>query len=104
MDTVRRFLRHNVLRGRGTAAMGVVMDDSSFAFSALPHPPPDLAAAHHQEELGAAGRTVVTVLGAMRGVGGIDSWGADVEPAYQLSAEGDIAFSFYLQPDPLPGS
>lgn len=80
------------------------MDDSPFAFSALPHTPHELEAALHQEELGAAGRTVVTVLGAMRGVGGIDSWGADVEPAYQLSAEGDIALSFYLQPDPLPGS
>ena len=104
MDTLRLTLRQNDLRGRGTAALGVVMDDSSFAFSALPHTPHELEAALHQEELGAAGRTVVTVLGAMRGVGGIDSWGADVEPAYQLSAEGDIAFSFYLQPDPLPGS
>lgn len=38
--------------------------------------------------------TVVTLCGAMRGVGGIDSWGANVEEAYRLSAEEDICFSF----------
>jgi beta-galactosidase len=29
----------------------------------------------------------------MRGVGGIDSWGANVEEAYRVSAEKDIGFS-----------
>ena len=39
-------------------------------------------------------RTVVTICGAMRGVGGIDSFGTDVEKAYHIRAEEDIAFSF----------
>ena len=40
----------------------------------------------------------MTLCGAMRGVGGIDSWGANVEDAYRGSAEQDIRFSsqFYL--------
>ena len=42
-------------------------------------------------------RTVVTVCGAMRGVGGIDSWRTDVEAAYHVSAEEDIAFSFQVE-------
>lgn len=37
------------------------------------------------------------VCGAMRGVGGIDSFGADVEKAYQISAAEDIAFSFRIR-------
>ncbi len=42
-------------------------------------------------------RTVVTLCGAMRGVGGIDSWGADVEEPYRVPSGGDIEFSFKVQ-------
>ncbi|MGN0983958.1 MAG: glycoside hydrolase family 2 TIM barrel-domain containing protein, partial [Gemmiger sp.] len=62
------------------------MADRPFAFSALPCTPQQLEAAAHREELPCVSRTVVTVCGAMRGVGGIDSWGADVEPTYRLPA------------------
>ena len=70
------------------------MLDAPFAFSALPYSPHQLEHAAHQEELPQPVRTVVTVCGAMRGVGGIDSFGADVEKAYHVSAEEDIVFSF----------
>ena len=48
------------------------------------------------EELPFPVRTVVTICGAMRGVGGIDSWISDVEEAYHVSGEADQKFSFRL--------
>ncbi|MCQ4965255.1 hypothetical protein NE652_09920, partial [Bifidobacterium pseudocatenulatum] len=36
--------------------------------------------------------------GAVRGVGGIDSWGADVEDQYHLPADQDYQFSFAIEP------
>ncbi|MDY3917882.1 MAG: glycoside hydrolase family 2 TIM barrel-domain containing protein [Candidatus Limivivens sp.] len=75
----------------------LVMDEEAFHFSALPYTPQELENALHKEELPRSTRTVVTVLGRMRGVGGIDSWGADVEPAYHVSAEEDIRYGFYIE-------
>ena len=34
--------------------------------------------------------------GAVRGVGGIDSWQSDVEDEYHISAEEDIRYSFTI--------
>ena len=65
-----------------------------FAFSAIPYTPQQLEQAAHWEELPVPVRTVVTVCGAMRGVGGIDSWGSDVEEAYRVSGEVDQKVSF----------
>ena len=50
----------------------------------------------HHEELPPARRTVLCIYGAVRGVGGIDSWGSDVEEAYHISAEDDIKYSFVI--------
>ena len=72
------------------------MADTPFAFSAIPYTPQQLEQAAHREELPQSVRTVVTVCGTMRGVGGIDSWGADVEDAYQISGEKDAVFSFQI--------
>lgn len=80
----------------GGATLEIEKNHGPFAFSAIPYTPQQLEQALHQEELPQPLRTVVTICGAMRGVGGIDSWGSDVEPAYQISAERDIAFSFLL--------
>lgn len=70
--------------------------DMPFAFSCLPYTAQELENATHMEELPPARRTVLTVLGAVRGVGGIDSWGADVEEAFHIDGEKDICYSFYL--------
>ncbi len=70
-----------------------------FAFSCLPYTAEELENATHQEELPPARRTVVCILGAVRGVGGIDSWGSDVEPAWHIDAEQDIEYSFRILPD-----
>ena len=77
-----------------SAQLILEMLDKPFYFSALPYTPHQLSHAAHREELPQPVRTVVTICGAMRGVGGIDSFGTDVEKAYHISAEEDIAFSF----------
>ena len=43
-----------------------------------------------------ARRTVLCIYGAVRGVGGIDSWGTDVEEDYRISAETDKDYSFTI--------
>lgn len=75
-----------------------VMEEKPFHFSALPYTADELESAFHQEELPKARRTVINILAEMRGVGGIDSWGADVEESYHISAEKDIEYSFYILP------
>ena len=79
------------------SALRIAMDDKPFAFSCLPYTAEELENATHHEELPPARRTVLCVYGAVRGVGGINSWGADVEEAYHLSAEEDMAFSFNIE-------
>lgn len=71
-------------------------EGKDMAFACLPYTAMELENATHQEELPPARRTVLTVLGAVRGVGGIDSWKTDVEPAYHISAEEDIVYGFWI--------
>jgi len=70
--------------------------DKGFAFSCLPYTASEIENATHHEELPSARRTVLCIYGAVRGVGGIDSWGSDVEEAYHISAEKDIFFEFII--------
>ena len=71
-------------------------EGKDIAFACLPYTAMELENATHHEELPPARRTVLTVLGAVRGVGGIDSWGTDVEPVYHISGEEDIDFGFWI--------
>lgn len=66
------------------------------AFSCLPYTACELESAAHMEELPPERRTVLCVYGAVRGVGGIDSWGADVQPAYHIDSSRDIHYSFRI--------
>lgn len=68
----------------------------SFNFSCLPYTAEELENATHIEELPLARRTVLVIAGAVRGVGGIDSWGSDVEDQYQIDPSQDCEFSFRL--------
>ena len=70
--------------------------DEPFAFSCLPYTAEEIENATHHEELPPARRTVLCVCGAVRGVGGIDSWGSDVEEAYRINAENVISYSFAI--------
>ena len=72
-----------------------------FAFSCLPYTPTELENATHQEELPVSRRTVLTIYGAVRGVGGIDSWGSDVEAPYHIAGDSDHDFSFEIA-GPMP--
>ena len=78
------------------AELTIVKTEKPFAFSALPYTPQQLEAALHAEELPAPTRTVVSLFGAVRGVGGIDTWGNDVEPAYHISAGQDMELNFRI--------
>lgn len=68
-----------------------------FAFSCIPYTAEELENATHHEELPPARRTVVSILGKVRGVGGIDSWGSDVLPQYQIDATKDIEYAFCIK-------
>lgn len=83
-----------ILHGLGGGKLALEMDGAPFAFSAIPYTPRQLAQAAHGWELPRPVRTVVTVCGAMRGVGGIDSWGANVEAPFRVSGEQDQRVSF----------
>lgn len=84
----------------GSAEIRFEKDEKPFYFSALPYTPAKLEQAYHNYELPAFSRSVVTVCGEMRGVGGIDTWMTDVEPAYRISGEEDHSFSFNIQLSP----
>lgn len=68
----------------------------AFAFSCLPYTAAEIENATHHEELPPARRTVLCIYGAVRGVGGIDSWGSDVADACHITAEEDITYSFVI--------
>lgn len=72
------------------------MGRAPFAFSCLPYTAQELENATHQEELPLPRRTILCVLGAVRGLGGRDTWGAQPEPAFRLDAAGEIAYDFYI--------
>ena len=43
------------------------------------------------------GGSASPLIHAVRGVGGIDSWGSDVEDDYRINAEKDIHYSFIIR-------
>ena len=69
---------------------------NTFSFSCLPYTASEIENATHHEELPPARRTVLCIYGAVRGVGGIDSWGSDVEDAYRIDAQKNISYSFII--------
>lgn len=75
-----------------------LMSEKPFHFSVLPYSQQELDSAFHKEELPKSKRSVISILGAIRGVGGIDSWGSDVEEQYHINSKEDLQFSFYLVP------
>lgn len=84
----------NTHKEKQTTSLRFELD--GLAFSCLPYTACELENATHMEELPPARRTVLCIYGAVRGVGGIDSWGSDVEPAYRISGEKDISYSFRI--------
>ncbi len=69
---------------------------NNFHFSVLPYSTAQFEEAWHKYELAKPLYTYVKVLAKMRGVGGINTWGADVERAYHISAQEDIVLEFCI--------
>ena len=87
----------NSRKDESAQCLKICASKNKFAFSCLPYTACELENATHQEELPPARRTVLCIYGAVRGVGGIDSWGSDVEHEYQIDATKDIVFSFEVE-------
>ena len=87
---------HDMGNSMGGLGSYIKLLDKKFAFSCLAYTALELENATYQEELPPARRTVLCIYGAVRGVGGIDSWGSDVEKEYQIDAAKDIEFSFVV--------
>lgn len=96
VEVTRSSVQDNAARNPAPFTLKIAEADAPFHFSCLPYTAEELENATHREELPLPRRTVLCVYGAVRGVGGINSWGADVEEAYHISAEKDIVFSFDL--------
>ena len=101
MDTnwvtiTRNTVLNNANHSNEDFALTINKTNKTFNFSCLPYTAEELESATHIEELPLARRTVLVIAGAVRGVGGIDSWGADVEDQYQIDPSQDHEFSFRL--------
>lgn len=98
LEIVRKTSLDNTDRGERSSRLKITAEEGKhFAFSCLPYTAQELENAMHHEELPPARRTVVSILGAVRGVGGINSWGADVEDTYHISGEQDITYGFWIE-------
>lgn len=102
LEIYRTTAQNNCTDAPCRSCLRVTATDHPFAFSCLPYTAQELENATHQEELPPVRRTVLCVYGAVRGVGGIDSWGSDVERPWHISGEVDHEFSFTLAPGALP--
>ena len=69
-----------------------------FHFSLLPYSPIELETALHREELPAQSHTWAVIAGAIRGVGGNDSWGAPVHEQYRISSDENLDVEFFIKP------
>lgn len=96
LTVYRSTTKNNAKKETGDFNLSFLAGDKHFAFSCIPYTAEELENATHQEELPLARRTVVCILGAVRGVGGINSWGADVEEACRIDAGKDICYSFEI--------
>lgn len=96
LEVTRHTSLNNSRKDNSAQILRIEKNENTFAFSCLPYTANEIENATHHEELPPARRTVLCVYGAVRGVGGIDSWGTDVEEAYRINAEKDIHFSFVI--------
>ena len=72
--------------------------EKPFYMNVLPYTAEELENALHREELPTPPHyTIVSILGAVRGVGGDDSWGAPVHEEYEISGEKDARVEFVIQ-------
>ena len=63
-------------------------------FDALPYTPHEMESAKHPYELPPVHYTVIRAMGEQMGVGGDDSWGANVHPEYIPDVTKPVEFTF----------
>lgn len=96
LEVTRHTSLNNSRKDNSAQILRIEKKEDTFAFSCLSYTASEIENATHHEELPPARRTVLCIYGAVRGVGGIDSWGSDVEDAYHIDAEKDITYSFVI--------
>lgn len=96
LEVYRNTTKDNSCKDGREFALKFSCAEEKFAFSCIPYIAEELENATHHEELPPARRTVVSILGAVRGVGGINSWGAEPEDSYHIPADKDIEYSFWI--------
>lgn len=69
---------------------------SDFAFSALPYTAFEFESAWHHDELPYSEKSVLSLFAAVRGVGGINSWGAGVREDCQIDAGRNYELSIVI--------
>lgn len=92
----RNTTQNNADHDQKEFSLTIEQANKPFNFSCLPYTAEELENATHIEELPLKRRSVLVIAGAVRGVGGIDSWGSDVEENYHIDPEQDHEFSFIL--------
>lgn len=97
LDIYRASTLDNTDAGNEEFSLRFEMEQEKFAFSCVPYTAMEIENATHIEELPPKRRTVTCIYARVRGVGGIDSWGSDVESAYHISAQEDVEFSFFIK-------
>ena len=70
------------IRDRGRGLLFTADAAKPMFFSALPYTPHEMESAKHPYELPPVHYTVIRAMGEQMGVGGDDSWGANVHPEY----------------------
>lgn len=71
--------------------------EKDFNFSLLPYSAEEIENAYHHEELPPKRRTYLVIAAQVRGVGGINSWGAQPEERYHLFSDRNYTFSVEIE-------
>ena len=87
----------SVLRLTDETGHGVELTGENLEVHVLPYLPEEIGAVWHPDELGETCRTVLDVALFRKGVGGDDSWGAPVLPAYTYPSDRDWTLTFKLR-------
>lgn len=80
-----------------SSSLTIAKLEKPFGFSLLPYTAVELECAMHQDELPPVRRSVLLIAAAVRGVGGINSWGAAPEARYELDASAVYRTSFVIE-------
>lgn len=84
------------------AGDGLLFEGDGMDFSALPYTPQEMEQARHPYELPPRVKTVVRCTAGQTGVGGDNSWGAQVHPEYVRQLAKGESFSFSVRPITVP--